>query len=90
MADDNKKAAPAKTSTEAVKKTEEKLTLGKRIAKWFREMKTEVKKVLWPTRAQVVTNTAIALGVMGAAALVLWGFDQIATLGVSTLLDLVG
>ena len=32
---------------------------GKRIAKWFRELVSEGKKVVWPTGKQVVNNTLV-------------------------------
>ena len=31
------------------------------IAKWFREMRSELKKVSWPTFKQVLNNTGIVL-----------------------------
>ena len=34
------------------------------IRKYFRELKSEMKKVVWPTRKQVVNNTGVVLGVM--------------------------
>ena len=89
MAEENKNSAPAKVSTNAVKKAETKLLFGKRVSKWFREMRSETKKVIWPTPKQVVNNTGVALGMMIVSALVLWGFDTLAKLGVQTLIDLV-
>lgn len=89
MAEANKNSAPAKTSTNAVKKTDEKLPFFKRVGKWFRDFKSEVKKVVWPTSKQVATNTGVALGMMAVAAVALWLFDTLASLGVQTLIDLV-
>ena len=67
------------STTEAVKKEDvKKLSLPKRIGKWWREMRSELKKVVWPTRKQIINNTVVALAVMFAAAIVIWGFDQIA------------
>jgi len=48
-----------------------------RIAKWFREMRSELKKVVWPTPKQIVNNTLVSLSVMVAAAIVIWAIDQI-------------
>ncbi len=92
MADENKKPAPApaKATTEAVKKTEGKLKFTQRVAKWFRDMKGELKKVIWPTSHEIVKNTGVALGMMAVSAVVLWGFDKLASLGVETLIRLVG
>lgn len=84
-----KKGAPAQVTTEAVKKGEELTRIGK-IKKWFREMKAELKKVVWPSKNTVINNTAVALGVMAVAAVCIWGFDQIAQLGVKALINLVG
>lgn len=84
-----KKGAPAQATTQAVKKGEELTRFG-RIKKWLREMKAELKKVVWPSKNQVMKNTAVALAVMAVAAVAIWGFDQIAQLGVKALINLVG
>ena len=89
MAEENKSTSPVKVSTNAVKKNEGKLPFGKRVAKWFREMRSEMRKVIWPTPKQTLNNTGVALGMMVVSALVLWGFDTLAKLGVQTLIDLV-
>ena len=84
-----KKTAPATTPTQAVKKGEELSKTGK-MKKWFKEMKAELKKVIWPTTNQTVKNTGIALGMMLISSVAIWGFDQIAQMGVKALLTLVG
>ncbi len=90
MADNNKKAAaPAKSTTDAVKKTEEKLPFFKRVGKWFRDMKSELKKVIWPTPKQTAKNTLIALGMMVVSAILLYGFDQLAQMAVKAIFSLV-
>ena len=77
------------STTEAVKKEDvKKLSLPKRIGKWWREMRSELKKVVWPTRKQIINNTVVALVVMFAAAIVIWGFDQIAKLIIEALVTL--
>ena len=48
-----------------------------RIAKWFREMRSELKKVVWPTPKQIVNNTFVALTVMAVAAVAVWALDQV-------------
>ena len=90
MAEEKKmNAAPAKAVT-AVKKDDTKLGFFKRIAKWFREMRSELKKVVWPTRKQLINNTVVSVVVMLISALGVWGFDQIARLLVQGLLALKG
>ena len=86
MAKDEKVVA----STNAVKKENKKLGFGKRVAKWFREMKSELKKVVWPTRKQVVNNTAVALVVMILSAVVIWGFDELAQMIVKAVISIAG
>ncbi|MDR1589617.1 MAG: preprotein translocase subunit SecE [Oscillospiraceae bacterium] len=44
-------------------------------AKWFREMRSELKKVVWPTPKQIVNNTGVALAVMAASSVAIWALD---------------
>ena len=60
------------------------------IKRWFREMKSELKKVVWPTRKQVMKNTVVAVTVMVVSGIVLWAFDQVAMLVVQTLISIGG
>ena len=90
MAEEKKtNAAPTKAVT-AVKKDDSKPGFFKRIGKWFREMRSELKKVIWPSRKTLVKNTLIAVGVMVAAAIVIWGFDELAQMLVKALFTLAG
>jgi len=79
------------TTTNAVKKEDvRKLSLPKKVAKWWREMKSELKKVIWPTPKQTLNNTIAALIVMVLAAIVIWGFDEIAQMIVRAVITLAG
>ena len=90
MAEEKKtNAAPSKAVT-AVKKEDKKPGLFKRIAKWFREMKSELKKVIWPAPKALANNTLVALGMMLVSAVVIWGFDELATMLVQALFTLAG
>lgn len=89
MAEEKKAATPAK-NTAPVKKEEKKLGFFKRIGKWFREMKSELKKVVWPTPKTLVNNTCVALVVMAGSAVVLWGFDWVASNIVQAIIKLAG
>ena len=78
MAEEKKtNAAPAKAVT-AVKKEDVKPGFFQRVGKWFREMKSELKKVVWPTGKALRNNTLVSVGMMLVSAVVVWGFDQIA------------
>lgn len=82
---------PAASTTDAVKKeTGKKLSFGKRVAKWFREMISELKKIVWPTKKQTVNMSVVAVVVMLVAAILIWGFDQIAQFIVQAVINLVG
>ena len=90
MAEEKKvTTAPAKAVT-AVKKDDAKPGFFKRIGKWFREMKSELKKVIWPTPKAFTKNTLVALGMMFASAIVMWAFDEVGQLLVKALLTLSG
>ncbi len=90
MAEEKKmNAAPAKAVT-AVKKDDTKPGFFKRVAKWFREMKSELKKVVWPTGKQLFNNTLVSVVVMVASAIVLWGFDMLASGLVHALINIAG
>ncbi len=90
MAEEKKaQGAPAKAVT-AVKKDETKLTFWQRVTKWFREMKSELKKVIWPTKEQLFKNSLISVGMILISSVVIWSFDEIAQLLVKALLTLAG
>ena len=90
MAEEKKSnAAPTKAVT-AVKKAETKSNFFQKIGKWFREMKSELKKVIWPTHKQLTQNSLIAVGVMLVSSVVLWGFDELAQMLVRLLFTLAG
>ena len=78
-------------TTNAVKKEDvKKLSFFKKVAKWWREMKSELKKVVWPTPKQIANNTFAALVVMAISAIVIWGFDEIAQLIVKAVISIAG
>lgn len=55
------------------------------IAAWFREMKSELKKVVWPSASQVYKNTCIVLIVCAIFAILTFAMDFIFTEGVKLL-----
>ena len=77
----------AKTPAPAGKK---KAKGSNRIGKWFREMRSELKKVVWPTPKQVTNNTFVALAVMAVSAVVVWAVDWAATQIFQAILTLGG
>jgi preprotein translocase subunit SecE len=47
--------------SESVESTEQKLGLFARVGLFYRQILSELKKVLWPTRKQLSTYTAVVL-----------------------------
>ena len=72
------------------KKKKKKAKGSGRIDKWFREMRSELKKVIWPTRKQIINNSLVAIVVIVVFAIVVWGFDQIASQAINALISLGG
>ncbi len=60
------------------------------LGKWFRGMKSELKKVVWPTWSQVLNNSLIVILVSVAFAVIIGVFDYLAGLGITGLFNLIG
>ncbi len=58
--------------------------LGKRIAKYFRDLKGEFKKIIWPTFPTVVRNTGVTLAMCAIMGLIICVID----FGLSKLVEL--
>ena len=56
-------------------------TWGK-ICKYFRELKSELKKVVWPTPKQVLKNTLIVIACVFVVGIFIWLFDFVANVTV--------
>ena len=52
------------------------------ICRYFRELRSELKKVVWPTPKQVLKNTLIVLVCVLVVGVMLWLFDTVADLGI--------
>lgn len=63
---------------------------GSRMSRWFREMKSELKKVVWPTRSQTVNNTLIVIACVLVVGVFIWAFDWLAAAVVKALINLFG
>ena len=55
---------------------------------WFREMRSELKKVVWPTWKQVYKNTWIVLIVCAIFAVTIFLMDSVLYLGVEQLMKI--
>ncbi len=57
---------------------------------WFREMKSELKKVVWPNRQTVVKNTGTVLLCSLLVGACIWIFDFVAVSAVDMILNVFG
>ena len=64
----------AKNTSSKKEKSEKKQ--GNKIVKWFKDLRIEFKKVVWPTKKTVINNTSVVLGVIVASAVLVGAFDQ--------------
>ncbi len=60
--------------TTSEKKSEKKP--GK-IRKWFKDLRVEFKKVVWPTKKTVANNTSVVVGVIVLSAALVGGVDEV-------------
>ena len=58
------------------------------VCKYFRELKSELKKVTWPTPKQVAKNTLIVVACVIVVGIFIWLFDFLAQTGVTALIGL--
>lgn len=57
---------------------------------WFREMKSELKKVVWPNKQTVVKNTGTVLLCSAIIGVFIWVFDFAAVSLVQMILSVFG
>ena len=57
---------------------------------WFREMKSELKKVVWPNKKTVTKNTGTVLLCSLLVGACIWIFDFVATSAVQMILSVFG
>lgn len=57
-----------------------------RIAKWFRELRSECRKIVWPTREQTIKNTLVVLACVLIVGAFIWILDAVFGLGIQLLL----
>ena len=61
-----------------------------RIGKWLKEMKSELKKVQWPSKKQTINNTLVVIACVAVVGLFIWIFDFIAGGAIKGLISLLG
>ena len=87
------KAAPAQAEKAKKEKKSEKRSkpgVFARIGKWLKEMKSELKKVQWPTRKQTINNTLIVIACVLVVGVCIWVFDLVANEAIKAIISLLG
>ena len=59
------------------------------IARYFRELRSELKKVVWSTPKQVLKNTLIVIVCVLFVGVFIWVFDFVARIGIGALIDAI-
>ena len=57
------------------------------IRRYFRELRSELKKVVWPTPKQVGKNALVVGACVLVVGVFIWLFDFVAGIGINALLD---
>ena len=64
----NEKAATKASASKGQKKS---------VVKYFKDARSEFKKVVWPSKKQVINNTIVVLVSMVVSGFVIWGMDSL-------------
>ena len=59
------------------------------VCRYFRELKSELKKVVWSTPKQVLKNTLIVIACVLVVGVFVWLFDFVANVSITALIDAV-
>lgn len=54
-----------------------KVNFFKKVARYFKDMKSEFKKIVWPTKKQIMNNTLVVIVFMALSAVVIWSIDWV-------------
>lgn len=73
------KSKPAKAS---------KVSFPQKVSRYFKDLVGEFKKVVWPSKKQVINNTIVVLVFCAVVGIFVWILDLPLAAGMKTLLDL--
>ena len=91
QAKQTKPAKAEKTKADKPKAAKEKKPgFFKRLGRFFRELKAELKKVAWPSGSDTMKKTGIVIVCVIVVGVIVWIFDGIASSVIDALLSLFG
>ncbi len=64
---------------------EKKVGFAAKISRFFKDLKGEMKKIVWPGKKQIINNTGIVIGFVVVASIVVGGFDYLLNLVIGLL-----
>ncbi len=80
----NKKTAEKTVEKKAVAKGKVKKDGAlQKASRFFKDLRGEVRKVVWPSKKQIRNNTVVVLCFMGVVGIFIWGLDFLLNLLVS-------
>lgn len=85
---DETMTAKATEKKAPAKKKDQKPGLFARLSRWFREMRSELKKVSWPTGKATLKNVATVILCVLVVGVVIWLFDWLIHAVIQALLNL--
>lgn len=76
-----KSADKAKKSSGKPKDDKKKVGVFKRIGRFFRDLKSEFKKIVWPSKKTTINNTLVVLALMAIVGVSIWILDWLLVSG---------
>ncbi len=64
---------------------EKKVGFAAKISRFFKDLKGEMKKIVWPSKKQIINNTSIVIAVVVVTSLAVGGFDYLLNLVIGLL-----
>ncbi len=87
MADLEKGGSSAEKKQSDKSAKAKKPSFSARISKWVRELKSEIHKIVWPTRQQTRTNTIVVVTAILVVGVFIWVIDALLNLGLTALIN---
>ena len=59
---------------------EKKVSVAAKISRFFKDLRGEMKKIVWPSKKQIINNTGVVIAVVVATSIAVGGFDYLLNL----------
>ena len=59
---------------------EKKVSFAAKISRFFKDLRGEMKKIVWPSKKQIINNTGVVIAVVVATSIAVGGFDYLLNL----------